>query len=151
MAAAKKPDMVYLKESHVIGMSLPLHPVIEERWRAGTLQRVNADGSPWHGGDQYAVLGQPGPDSASSQHPQTTDTALTADPDGAPGGGDSRDGGDGRDGQPARPKGNASRAEWAKYAVDLGVCTQPETDLLTRDELIKATTPPEMQPPDPGA
>ena len=50
--------MIYLKEGHVVGMGLPLHPDIEARWRNGHLTRVHADGSAWQDsdGDPFAVL-----------------------------------------------------------------------------------------------
>ena len=31
--AASSPDMIYLREGHVVGLTLPLHPDIEARWR----------------------------------------------------------------------------------------------------------------------
>jgi hypothetical protein len=116
---------IYLREGHVIGFTLPLHPTVEERWRAGHLQRVRADGSAWEG-DPFVLPGEP-------------PAAADAEAD-VPG-----------DGGVARPKGNASRADWAAYAVALGACTEEQAAQLTRDELAALTTPPEDKPATPGA
>lgn len=119
-------QLVWLREGHVSGHTLPLHPVVMERWRAGHLQRVNADGSAWEG-DQYVLPG--GPAAAPQPAPEATPA----------------------DGELPRPRGNASRADWAAYAVALGACTEAEAGQLTRDELTALTTPPEEKPAVPGA
>lgn len=121
----QQPQLVYLREGHVTGHTVPLHPVVMERWRAGHLQRVNADGSTWEG-DPFVLPGEP-PAAGAPAAP------------------------DGDGGEVARPKGNASRADWAAYAVGLGACTDDEASQLTRDELAALTTPPEDQPATPGA
>jgi hypothetical protein len=139
MGAAADSGMIYLQEGHVVGMTLPLSPDIEARWRAGHLTRVHADGSAWQDsdGDPFAVLsGEP----ASADDNGTPDTTTTS--------GSDEEGQDDPD-QPKRPRGNAPRPEWAAYAVALGVATEDEAAKLTRDELKKLVTPPEMLPPDP--
>ena len=134
--AAEARTVIYLKEGHVVGMMLPLHPEIEARWRNGHLTRVHEDGSPWldSDGDQFAVLPVVAPESDGTNH-----IAARSDNDQQP------------SGQPRRPKGNAPRPEWAAYAVTLGLVTQDEADKLTRAELRDLVTPPEMRPPDPDA
>jgi hypothetical protein len=116
---------IYLREGHVIGFTLPLHPTVEERWRAGHLHRVQADGTAWEG-DPFALPGQAAAAAAEEPGPQPEDGGL------------------------ARPKGNASRADWAAYAVALGACTEEQAAQLTRDELAALTTPPEDKPATPG-
>jgi hypothetical protein len=120
-------QLVYLREGHVSGHTLPLHPNVMERWKAGLLRRVNADGSPWQG-EEYVLPGE----------------LPAADP-GAPAAAASSDGG-----EPPRPRGNASRIEWAGYAVALGACTEDDAGKLTREELIALTTPPEEKPAGPA-
>ncbi len=140
MRAAKSGPVIYLREGHTVGMMLPLHPDVEARWRAGHLDRVHPDGSPWQDsdGDPFAVLsGEPAPAAASTiDHKPTTiiepSAAKPADERG-------------------RPRGNASRADWAKFAVSLGMASEAEAALMTRDELRELTTPPELRPPDPDA
>ena len=81
--------MIYLKEGHVVGMGLPLHPDIEARRRNGHLTRVHADGSAWQDsdGDPFAVLpaaAEPDNDSAPTT---TTEPGIEEPPAGhAPGG-----------------------------------------------------------------
>ena len=141
MTTAADGRMVYLKEGHVIGMMLPLHPDIEARWRAGFLTRVTAEGEPWQG-DQYDVLPEP----PVSDNAADTTTPTTSEPATAPDTTTSNP----ADPQPPRPRGNASRADWAAYAVQLGAATEAEAATLTRDELAELTTPPEMKPTVPG-
>lgn len=129
--------------------SLPLHPDIEARWRNGQLTRVHADGSAWQDsdGDPFAVLsGEAEPDNDSE--PTTTEPADGDEPlEGQTPGAEPPTG---QEDQPPRPRGNAPRKAWAEYAVTLGVTTAEQADLMTRDELRKACTPPEMKPADPG-
>lgn len=137
-AAADSPAMVYLSEQagHVIGMTLPLHPDIDKRWRGGELVRVNADGSAWQGDDEFSLpAGPSGPANSDSDHtpPAGSTSGSGSDPD-----------------VPGRPKRNAPRREWAAYATRIGALTEEDAELLSRDELIEATTPPEMKPPPPG-
>jgi len=129
--------MIYLKEGHVCGMVLPLHPDIEARWRNGQLTRVQPDGSPWQDsdGDPFAVL--PGAAPAGdgthiAERSDNDDNQQQPDPAGSS--------------QPPRPKGNAPRPEWAAYAVALGVTTAEQAAMMTRDELKTLVTPPEMEP-----
>lgn len=114
-----QPEMIYLREGHVCGFTLPLPPNVMERWRAGHLQRVNEDGSTWQG-DHFALPGAP-----------TEALAGAADGEG-----------------PVRPKRSASRIAWAAYAVELGACTEEQAEKLSRDDLIELTTPPEEKPGD---
>ena len=140
MGAAADGGMVYLMEGHVVGMTLPLNADIEARWRAGHLTRVHPDGSAWQDseGDPFAVLSG-GPASADDNGtPDTTTTGSEQDSQGSD------------PGQPERPKGNAPRPEWAAFAVALGLATEDEAAKLTRPELQKLCTPPELNPPDPG-
>jgi hypothetical protein len=113
--------MIYLKEGHVTGHTLPLHPTVADRWKRGELVRVNEDGSDWEG-DPYALPGG---------EPAVAETTASGTDDDGP--------------EPVRPKGNASRIAWAGYAVALGACDEDEADTLTRDQLIALTTAPEMQ------
>lgn len=126
--------MVYLLEGHVTGHTLPLNRVTEERWRAGHLRRVNADGTPWQGGDEFAVLPgtppQPGQETAREQPPLGSTADDTAGPE---------------DGL-AVPKLNAPRRDWAAYATSLGAASAEEAEQMTRGELIERCTPPELQP-----
>jgi hypothetical protein len=122
MSGTNKP-VIWLREGHVCGFTLPLSAVIEERWKAGHLIRVNEDGSTFQG--PHFIL--PGAD-------------LEADDD-EPGTG----GGNG----PVRPKKNAGRVQWAAYAIALGACTEDEADDLNRDQLIALVIPPEEKPGNP--
>jgi hypothetical protein len=136
--AAEARTVIFLKEGHVVGMMLPLHPEIEARWRNGHLARVHEDGSPWQDsdGDPFAVLPAVAPEGDGTNHiaerSPNDDDQHPSEP-----------------GQPPRPKGNAPRPEWAAYAVALGLVTQDAADKLTRAELRELVTPPEMRPPDP--
>jgi len=116
------PQLVYLRGGHISGHTVPLAPQVMEQWKRGQLQRVNEDGSDWQG-DQFALPGEPG---------SRIDTSTPGD----------EDQGD----EPTRPRGNASRIEWAGYAVALGACSEEEAEKLTRDELQALCTPPEEKP-----
>jgi hypothetical protein len=109
--------VIWLREGHVCGFTLPLPVNVHERWKAGQLTRVNEDGSDFQGA-HYVLPG---------------DAEPTSD-------------GGGEGGGPDRPKKNASRIEWAAYAVALGAATAEDADSLTRDELIELTTAPEDKP-----
>jgi hypothetical protein len=112
-------------DGHVIGMTLPLHPVIERQWRDGTLTRVNEDGSPFGEGDEHAVLSDGDP----ADNPVDPAAPVA---------------------EPVRPAANAPKKDWAEFAVALGVCGDGEAKAMTKADLVKACTPPEMQPAEPG-
>jgi hypothetical protein len=118
--------VVWLKEGHVCGFTLPLPPNVEERWRAGRLIRVNEDGSTYQG-PHYLL-----PDGTEAAADATGAAAAAVN-------------GDGTEPQllPDRPAKNASRMRWADYAVALEACTQEQADEMNRDELIKLVIPPE--------
>jgi len=116
MTTEDKRPMVYLREGHVCGFTLPLPEAVMNRWRAGHLVRVNADGTPYEGA--HFVL-----------------------PDGTSDGDEAGDGG-----IPDRPRKNAGRTAWAVYAIAIGAATEEEADELTRDQLIDRCTPPEEKP-----
>jgi hypothetical protein len=113
--------MVYLLEGHVTGHTVPIHPNVLDRWKRGELTRVNEDGSTWPG-DPFAMPGEPG---------SRIDTPPEPDDDGP---------------EPVKPRGNASRIEWAGYAVSLGAASEEDAGVMTRDELIELTTPAEDRP-----
>lgn len=110
---------IYLQGTHVVKMTLPLHPTIQKAWVAGKLTRVNEDGTPYQG-DHYELPGKAG-------------RAAPPPP------------GDGDDDALERPRPNASRATWAHYAVAIGACTEDEASQLPRDQLIILATAPEDQ------
>jgi hypothetical protein len=110
--------VIWLKEGHVCGFTLPLPENVMARWKAGQLMRVNEDGSTYQGA--HYVLPGDDPESAT----------------------EAGEGGSG----PERPKKSASRIAWAAYAVALGACSEEDADSKTRDELIELTTPPEEKP-----
>lgn len=110
-----------------LAYDLPLHETIERQWTDGTLQRVEEDGSPFRGDDQYNVLSGGG-----------GEEAVTAEP-----------GDDGLDG-PVRPAQNAPKKDWVAYAVALGLLDEAAANAKTKAELVEDTTPPELTPPDPG-
>ena len=129
MTAEIQPDadgFVYLTETegHVIGMTLPLHPDIEQRWLAGHLRRVSKDGSEWRGGGDYTPATPSGPSGDSD-----SDDYNAPAPEG-------------------RPARNASRRAWADYARSISAVTADEAETLTRDELIDRCLPPEEKPGD---
>jgi hypothetical protein len=101
---------------------------------------VTADGDPWHG-DEYDVL--PGEPADSAADP-TTDSEPATTPDTT-----TATGPPARTRQPPRPRGNASRADWAAYAVELGVASKADAATMIRDELMELCTPPELKPPVP--
>jgi hypothetical protein len=113
--------VIWLKEGHVCGFTLPLPVNVMERWRAGHLIRVNEDGSTFQG--PHYVLPD-GTAAAETEAPADDDAVSTLN-------------------APARPKKNASRIEWAAYAIALGACSGDAADGMSRDELIDLTTPPE--------
>jgi hypothetical protein len=121
---AGKP-VIWLKEGHVCGFTLPLPPNVEKRWKAGELVRVNKDGSTYQGA-HYEL-----PDVPLEPHepPEDDDGPGTPAPAPAP--------------APQRPKPTASKTAWALYAVLLGACSVDDADAMTRDQLIDLTTPPE--------
>lgn len=116
MSNQESKPVIWLKEGHVCGFTLPLPQVILERWQAGHLVRVNEDGSTYQG--PHFVL----PDGTGADE-------ADAGPSG-----------------PERPKKSASRLQWAVYAVAIGACTEAEADKKSRDELIELTTVPEEKP-----
>lgn len=141
---------------HVIGMTFPLHPVIERQWRDGILTRVNEDGSPYDG-DEHAIVSGGG-DTANSWTFYLDDmdkatakleagkvivpppaaaqiAAAVAVPEVV---------------EPVRPVGNAPKAAWVAFAVALGVAPEAEAKAMTKSDLVAACTPPEMLPADPG-
>jgi hypothetical protein len=112
--------VIWLMEGHVCGFTLPLPVNVMERWKSGHLIRVNEDGSTFQGphyvlpdGSAAAEVEAPADDAVSDLH------------------------------VPVRPKKNASRVEWAAYAIALGATTGDAADGMSRDELIDLTTPPE--------
>lgn len=107
--------VIWLKEGHVCGFTLPLPENVLERWKLGQLIRVNEDGSTFQGA--HFVL------------PDDQQEAEAPAPAGSAG--------------PERPKKNAGRVQWAVYAVALGACSEDEADKLTREQLIELVTPPE--------
>lgn len=111
--------VIWLKEGHVCGFTLPLPENVQARWKAGQLMRVNEDGSTYQG--PHYVL--PGDD---PETPAETGGAAA--------------------GIPERPKKSSSRIAWAAYAIALGACSDDDAEKLTRDELVELTTPPEDKP-----
>ena len=110
---------IWLQGTHVVEMTLPLHPTIQKAWVAGKLTRVTEDGSPYEG-DHYELPGKSG---RAAPPPPGSDGDV-----------------------PERPKTSASRATWAHYAAEVGACTEDEAAQLTRDQLIDLATAPEDKP-----
>lgn len=116
-------DKVYLKapNSVVIGFSLPLHDTIAEQWKLGHLQRVTEDGGPWEG-DPFDLGGTP------------ATVPAAEDPNGT------------EDAEPVRPADGAPVKAWREYAAALGACSEEEAAGMSRGDLIKLCTPPEIDP-----
>ena len=114
-------DLIHFRTpaGQILGMTLPVHEAIEHQWRTGELQRVQEDGSPWQGAG--SLPGDPAPDDDGLAHEGTA---------------------------PSRPRANAHVSKWQRYAVALRACTEDQAAEMSRDELIKLTTPPEMEPPE---
>ena len=97
----------------ILAMDLPLPEGIQERYDSGLLQRVHADGSPWHG----AAASQPpvpGPDGEQNEQAE-------AEPSSADSG---------------RPAVNASKAEWIAYVVKAGLLSAEDAANYTKADLI---------------
>ena len=117
----------------VLVMTLPLGEYIDRQWRDGALTRVNEDGTTYVG-DPYTILPDPAPGPATADSAASNDEVAGGAEDEGPAG-------------PARPPQNAPKAAWVTYAVQIGVCaTEAEAGDRSKAELIRATTPPELEP-----
>jgi hypothetical protein len=129
------PIDIYLREKaprgeirgHVLGLSLPLQPVMQRRWEGGDLVRVTEEGELWPGGD--FLPDDAGTDAVPKDAPELVDTPgdrVAPAP--------FADGSD----EPERPRGNASQEAWMSYVVALGALSEEEASGMTRDELVAA-------------
>ena len=115
----------------VLVMTLPLGEYIDRQWRDGALTRVNEDGTAIDG-DPYILTDPPEVEKADSA--ASNDEVAGGAEDEGPAG-------------PARPPQNAPKAAWVTYAVQIGVAdTEAEAGDRSKAELIRATTPPELEP-----
>lgn len=110
-----------------LAYDLPLHETIERQWTDGTLQRVEEDGSPFRGDDQYNVLFAGGGEEAVTGETGADEPV-----------------------EPVRPAQNAAKKDWVAYAVSLGLFDEAAANDKTKAELVEATTPPELTPSNPG-
>lgn len=114
-------------------MTLPLGEYIDRQWRDGSLTRVNEDGTAFDGDPYILTDPPPGPAKADGAASNAV-VASGAEDDEGPAG-------------PPRPAQNAPKAAWVTYAVQLGAAsTEAEAKDRSKAELIRATTPPELEP-----
>ncbi|MEU0761588.1 hypothetical protein ABZ351_18175 [Streptomyces microflavus] len=111
----KRPEPgIYVRGEggQVIGMDLPLPESVADRLAAGTLRRVNKDGTPYGGTYPVALDGVPYPGDPAPDR----ESALTA-------------------GRTPRPADRAPKAEWVAWAVGVHGYTVEEAEELTKGAL----------------
>jgi hypothetical protein len=123
MTAGSNPDQpgwVYLKSpnGHIIGMTEPISWAIDDQWKAGKLERVHADGSPF---GTYGAADPAAAAVAASEGALETATAAHIVP---------------------MPPAGAHKRSWVDYVVKTGRLSADEAEGKTRAELQELVADP---------